>query len=196
MYSECPKFHPNWFTSCGVIAERVNTVQTHDKVNPTLYSFSPSNNDKCHSKSLTMFPAEWAYYTVSQKMSHLWLAVTLTHVNRFWYFLAEIYHDKVSNQKMVYYATSNNLCTTLQNAETWKLHFSLKCCISALPEFNQLLDFFNLFDSQLILTVLYDSLSLVINVFIFLSFLSSPNFSSCRLDVYHVSTHNVALLQI
>jgi len=40
---------------------------------------------------------------------------------------------------------------------------SLKCCISALPEFNQLLDFFNLFDSQLILTLLYDSLSLVIN---------------------------------
>jgi len=44
-----------------------------------------------------------------------------------------------------------------------KIAFSLKCCISALPEFNQLLDFFNLFDSGLILTVLYDSLSLVIN---------------------------------
>jgi len=38
-------------------------------------------------------------------------------------------------------------------------------CISALPEFNQLLDFFTLFDSQLILTLLYDSLSLVINAF-------------------------------
>jgi len=34
-----------------------------------------------------------------------------------------------------------------------------------LPEFNQLLDFFNLFDSRLILTLLYDSLSLVINAF-------------------------------
>jgi len=33
-----------------------------------------------------------------------------------------------------------------------------------MPEFNQLLlDFFNLFDSQLILMLLYDSLSLVIN---------------------------------
>jgi len=39
-------------------------------------------------------------------------------------------------------------------------------CISALPEFNQLLlDFFNLFDSRLILTMLYDSLNLVINAF-------------------------------
>ena len=49
---------------------------------------------------------------------------------------------------------------------TGKLHFSLKCCISALPEFNQLLHFFNLFDSQLILTLLYDSLNLVINAVI------------------------------
>jgi len=39
-------------------------------------------------------------------------------------------------------------------------------CISALPEFNKsLLDFFNLFDSRLILTLLYDSLNLVINAF-------------------------------
>jgi len=43
--------------------------------------------------------------------------------------------------------------------------FSLKCCISALPEFNQLLDFFNVLDSRLILTLLYDYLSLVINAF-------------------------------
>jgi len=32
MYSECPKFHPNRFTFGGVIAERVNTVQTRHKV--------------------------------------------------------------------------------------------------------------------------------------------------------------------
>jgi len=39
-------------------------------------------------------------------------------------------------------------------------------CISALPEFNQsLLDFFNLFDSWLILSLLYDSVNLVINAF-------------------------------
>jgi len=69
---------------------------------------------------------------------------------------------------MLYYATLSNLCfcTTWQNGETQKFHFSFKCCISALPKFNQsLLDFFNLFDSRLILTLLYDSLSLVINAF-------------------------------
>jgi len=35
--------------------------------------------------------------------------------------------DKVDNQKTLYYATSNNLCfcTTCQNWETWKSHFSL-----------------------------------------------------------------------
>jgi len=44
-----------------------------------------------------------------------------------------------------------------------KIAFFLKCCISALPEFNQLLDFFNLFDSRLTFMLLYDSLSLVIN---------------------------------
>ena len=39
-------------------------------------------------------------------------------------------------------------------------------CISALPEFNQsLLDFFNLFESRLILSLLYDSVNLVINAF-------------------------------
>jgi len=47
-----------------------------------------------------------------------------------------------------------------------KIAFSLKCYISVLPEFNQLLDFFNLFDSRLlIVTVLYDSLRLVIKAF-------------------------------
>jgi len=73
-----------------------------------------------------------------------------------------------SNQKALYCATSNNLCfcTTWQNWGNMKIAFSLKCCISALPEFNQsLLDFFNLFDSRLILTLLYDSLNLVINAF-------------------------------
>ena len=46
-----------------------------------------------------------------------------------------------------------------------KLHFPLKCCVCALPEFNHLLDFLNLFDSRLILMLLYDSLSLVISAF-------------------------------
>jgi len=76
--------------------------------------------------------------------------------------------NKVSNQKTLYYATSNNVCfcTTWQNEETWKLHFLLKHCTRALPQFNQsLLDFFNLFYSRLILTLLYDSLHLVISAF-------------------------------
>ena len=46
-----------------------------------------------------------------------------------------------------------------------KIAFSLECCISAFPEFHQLLDFLNLFDSRLILTLLYDSLNLVSNAF-------------------------------
>ena len=46
-----------------------------------------------------------------------------------------------------------------------KITLPLKCCISALPEFNELLDFFNLFDSRVTLTLLYDSLNLVINAF-------------------------------
>jgi len=72
------------------------------------------------------------------------------------------------NQKTLYRATSINLCfctTVPDKAENAKIVFFPQCCISALPEFNQLLDFFNLFDSRLILTLLYDSLSLVINAF-------------------------------
>ena len=36
VYSDCPKFHPNRFTSGGVIAKRVNALETRDKVNPIL----------------------------------------------------------------------------------------------------------------------------------------------------------------
>jgi len=85
---------------------------------------------------------------------------------RIFIFLDRNATDKVSNQKTLYYATSNNLCfcTTWQNGNT-KITFFTRC-ISALPEFNQsLLDFFSLFDSRLILTLLYDSLNLVINAF-------------------------------
>jgi len=74
--------------------------------------------------------------------------------------------DKVRNQKTLCYASSNNLCfcTTWQNGKQ-KMAFFTRC-ISALPEFNQLLlDFFSHFDSRLILMLLYDSLNLVINAF-------------------------------
>jgi len=69
---------------------------------------------------------------------------------------------------MLYCATSNDVCfcTTWQTEKHENCIFSLKCCISALPEVNQsLLDFFSLFDSRLMLTLLYDSLNLVINAF-------------------------------
>jgi len=49
MYSECPKFLPNRFTAGAVIAERVNIVKSHHKVNPILgwsYSFEPSKEDR------------------------------------------------------------------------------------------------------------------------------------------------------
>ena len=36
IYSECPKFHPNPFTSGGVIAESANIVETRHKVFPIL----------------------------------------------------------------------------------------------------------------------------------------------------------------
>jgi len=66
-------------------------------------------------------------YTMSQKTSHLWLAITLAHMNGFWYFFGRNVTDKAGNQKTLYYATSNNLCfcTTWQNAETRKAHISL-----------------------------------------------------------------------
>jgi len=49
-------------------------------------------------------------YTVSQKTSHLWLAITLTHTReRILISFGRSVTDKVSNQKKLYYATSNNL---------------------------------------------------------------------------------------
>ena len=46
IYLERPKFHPNPFTSGGVIAERVNVVQTRHKVFPILGEASASSPSK------------------------------------------------------------------------------------------------------------------------------------------------------
>jgi len=46
IYSECPKLHPNPFTSGGVIAKRVNVVQTRHKVFPILGEASASTPSK------------------------------------------------------------------------------------------------------------------------------------------------------
>ena len=55
---------------------------------------------------------------------------------------------------------------TCENGITYTKIAFFSRCISTLPEFNQLLvDFFNLFDSRLILALLYDFLNLVINAF-------------------------------
>jgi len=68
---------------------------------------------------------------------------------------------------VLYHATSNNSSSAL-HGKTGKHEnciFSLKCYISALLESNQsLLHVFNLFDSQLILTPLYDSISLNLEI--------------------------------
>jgi len=105
-------------------------------------------------------------YTVSQKMSHLWIAITLRHANGFWYFFGRNVTDRVSNQKtLVCHLKWLVLLHYLVKWRNTKIACSLKCCISALPEFNQLFDFFNLLDSRLILTTLYDSLSHIINAF-------------------------------
>ena len=76
---------------------------------------------------LSPFVFQTSIYTVSQKNvpplacynsdAHEWILI----------FFGRNVTDKVGNQKMLYYATSNNLCfcTTWQNAETRKSHISL-----------------------------------------------------------------------
>jgi len=53
-YSEYPKFHPNPFTSGGVIAKRVNIVETRYKVFPILGEASSPIN-QCYMQSLPLF---------------------------------------------------------------------------------------------------------------------------------------------
>jgi len=57
-YSEFPKFHPNPFTTGGVMAERVNIVQTRHKVSAILgeaSASSPSKKDSSHSECTTLY---------------------------------------------------------------------------------------------------------------------------------------------
>ena len=79
--------------------------------------------------------------------------------------------DKVSSQKNVTMLRQIICASALPGKMgNTKIAFFTRC-ISALPEFNQLLldffnlDFFSLFDSRLIVMLLSDSLNLVINVF-------------------------------
>ena len=109
-------------------------------------------------------------YTMSQKTSHLWALACYNFDTRkrILIFFGRNVTDKVSNQKR-FTMPPQITCASALPGKTEKkkiAFFSLKCCISALPELSQsLLDFFSLFDSRLILTLLYDSLSLVVNAF-------------------------------
>jgi len=79
-------------------------------------------------------PALWLYfghfnrstYTVSQKTSHIWLAITFDTCEWILISLAETLPIKQAMKKHF----------TMPNA---KIAFSIKCCINALPEFNKLL---------------------------------------------------------
>ena len=107
-----------------------------------LFNSAPWWYRLCHAPSYhTHFRRLLNIHRVS-KTSNVWLAITMTHVDGFWYFWHKYYWYKVSNQKPLYYATSNNLCfcTTWQNGKTRKLHL-----FTQMPELNQsLLDFFKL----------------------------------------------------
>ena len=105
-------------------------------------------------------------YTVSQKSVPHLACYNFDASEQTLIFFGRHITDKVSSQKTLFYAASNNVCfcITWQTGKHKNLHFH--SCISALPEFDQpLLDFFNLFNSRLILTLLYDSINLVISAF-------------------------------
>ena len=67
-----------------------------------------------HVKALKASSVPYAIcYTLSEKTSHLWLAITLTHMNGFWYFFGGNVTDKEGNQKTLYYATLSNCASAL-----------------------------------------------------------------------------------
>jgi len=59
-------------------------------------------------------------YTVSQKTSHLWLAITSTHVNGIWYFWQKYYTEKVGNRKTLYYVCHLKLLVLLHYLQNEK----------------------------------------------------------------------------
>jgi len=77
-------------------------------------------------------------YTVCQKNVPPLVCYNFDIRERILIFFGIAITDKVSSQKALYCTTPENLCfcTTWQNRETKIAFFSLKCCISALPEFN------------------------------------------------------------
>ena len=70
-------------------------------------------------------------HRVSTITFHLWLAITLTHINGLLILFGTNVTDKVGNQKTLYYATWNNLCfcTTWGNRKPGNCIFLHKCCM-------------------------------------------------------------------
>ena len=102
------------------------------------------------------------------KTFHFWFAITLTHVNAFWYFCSKVI-NKVSNQNCFIEPPQITCASALPDkiGKTQKSHFSLKWCISFLTELNQsLLDFSIFLTHDSHFKLLHVSLNLVINAFI------------------------------
>ena len=71
IYSEFSKFHPNPFTSGGVIAERVNVVETRHKVFPILGEASSPSNYTITEKLLSHYSRTLLIIVCSTKTQQL-----------------------------------------------------------------------------------------------------------------------------
>jgi len=89
MYSECPRFHSNWFTFGGVIAESVNTAKTlRSEFNIRLKPiFEPNNEDQNITETNNI---------LSVNIQLLWVVKTSLVVSR------NTVWDEVSRTNVVY----------------------------------------------------------------------------------------------
>jgi len=70
-------------------------------------------------------------HCVSQKASHLWLAIIFTYRDLIATIVGKNVAEKVGNQNVLYFPTSPNccFCTTRGNRKPRNCIFSLKCCM-------------------------------------------------------------------
>jgi len=125
---------------------------------------SPSNSLKLlHSLSLLLLLILVVLHRVSKNVPPL-ACYNFNVRERILIFFGRSVTDKASNQKTPQITSASALPGKRGKHRNCIFHSNV--CISAFPDLNQsLLDFFNLFDSRLILALLYDSFSLVINAF-------------------------------
>ena len=97
---EFPKFHPNPFTSGGVIAERVNIVETCHKVFPILGEASSLSNKVCYHRGT---------------MQHVMSVEILS--------TAAQLHNKIAFQKAC--ARPLKSLKFIENSAIWECHISL-----------------------------------------------------------------------